>query len=191
MLKTTKLLIALATLFISSCALIQHRPTGAIPLKDNPHPGYTSLSDHFAIEVTRGNTDARRITFFYIDDAKREKSIIGANYLQAYESRQGSFAISKDGNILLFIHNELTLKGELNKISGLYEYKYGVGEKLLEVNARSGAYIDEKLPDNAIVFQRTSCPEVFCIGSPTIVRNTDGKEYVWINLPENIPISPR
>jgi len=188
MLSTKKLFVALMTLFISSCTLLQHRSTGVIPLTDTPQSGYTRLSDHFAIEVARGNTDARRITFYYIDDAKREKSTIGANYLQAYESRQGSFAISEDGNVLLFIHNELTLKSEKNKISGLYEYRYGVGEKLLEVNARSGAYIDEKLPDNTIVFQRTSCPEVFCIGSPTIVRSTDGKEYVWINLPDKIPV---
>jgi hypothetical protein len=171
--------VVVIALALSACTLGQMDPTGFIPMQEAPQPGLTRVSPYFEVEVEGGVFTVRRINFFYVGMDSRTKQLIGSTHFPVYESRQGAYALSGDGRTLLFMHSATFNRKELRKDTGLYEYAHGAGERLLDGSARSGIYLNDNFPADAIVFKRKNCPAEYCFDSPTIVRHADGIEYVW------------
>lgn len=161
-----------------SCTLSQHDPTGFMPMHAAPEPGYTQISDHFGVEITGGIFTARKAMFFHIRPDVGGKELIGATLFPVYGSRQGAYAISEDGKVLLFMHDERLNQDGINKTTGLYQFTHEIGNRLIHAGARSVTYINEALPLNAIVLQR-NCDERSCEKASIHVRSTEGEEYVW------------
>lgn len=168
----------LAIALLVSCTLSQRDPTGFIPMRDAPAPEYTPVSSYFGVEVTGGIFSPRRILFFHIQADGQSKELIGSNLFPVYESRQGAYAISEDGKDFLFMHDERLNQDHLKKDTGLYQFTHGIGDRLIDATARSGIYINETLPSNAIVFKRPGA-EYKMGEDPVVVRSTDGTERIW------------
>lgn len=177
MIRRNALALAAAAILCACGTMPQSDPTGFVPMRDAPPPGYTQISEFFGVEVSGSFFKARAIEFFHFAQGKKE--LIGAEYFPPYQSRQGAYAVSEDGRMLLFIHAEQLNTDKLQQATGLYEFVHERGARLLDAKARSGIYINDTLPMNAIVFKRKSCPDAYCMNDPVIVRGTDGAERPW------------
>jgi len=162
----TRLILALLISCTAACTLSQHDPTGLVPMRQAPQPGFTKLSEHFGVEVSGGTFTARTIRFFHLENRKRE--LIGADLFPIYASRQGAYAVSADGMTLLFMNDERA--SDLPIDTGLYEYTEQRGIRLVDSLARSGIYINDSLPEHAMVFRKLQS---------IMVRDTDGNERKW------------
>jgi len=163
---------ALAIACIASCTLSQNDPTGFIPMRETPQPGFTKLSDHFGVDVSGGVFSPRTIKFFHIEG--RSKELIGGDLFPVYASRQGAYALSPDGMKVLFMND--TRATELSMRTGLYEFIHHQGIHMIDSNALSGIYINATLHGDEIVFRREKS---------IIIRETGGKERVWKHSESN------
>lgn len=120
-----------AVLVLASCStFLGHEFDKLSPSEQEAHygtqPGFHRLSPYFAVAVGGGapGTD-RLMQFYYYENGTSRRHLIGTIEAVTYESadygpRNQHFAISSDGEGLLYFHEAKYGYGSLTKADGLY-----------------------------------------------------------------------
>jgi len=141
--------------------------------------GITQLSPYFSIERSGGGWFSPLTIKTYHHNGE-DKKIIGLTKFSKFASRQNAYAISDDGKTILYFHQNLPRDGGVGKLSGLYEYRHGKGDKLIHGFISNAVYLPIKLPRNIIVFaQLEKRSDSIRMDSTTYLRDTNGNERPW------------
>ena len=150
----------------------------SIAILEPVEDGEILLSDHFITEVSKGYFGPRTIKIFH--STGNTKQLLGVSNFSEYGSRQNGYAISSDGRTLLYFHQNKQGREGIDKKSGLYEYVEGRGDRLVHPGVNNGAYINQRLPADMIVFRRMiKKPDSYRIEGHIILRDTSGNERRW------------
>jgi len=141
--------------------------------------GVTQLSPYFSIERSGGGWfSPLTIKTYY--HSNNDKKIIGLTKFSEFASRQNAYAISDDGETILYFHQNLPRDGGVGKLSGLYEYRHGKGDKLIHGFISNAVYLPIRLPRDIIVFsQLEKRSDSIRMDSTNYLRDTNGNERPW------------
>jgi hypothetical protein len=144
--------------------------------------GYHQISPYFGYDVRGGFFSGRRITIYRVADPlkagkKEPLAVMGIGYLGNLYYRPAVFAVSSDGQTLLYRHEKSdSARGSLkSKPSGLYEYTHGSGERLVHLDI--GVVEAEPLPRDAFIFSENTYKGDLWVGGEAYIRTTSGDEY--------------
>jgi len=115
----------------SSCSTFLGRDFDKLsPAEQEAHfgtqPGFHRLSPYFAVAVAGGSAGTDRLMqFYYYENGTSRRHLIGTIEAVTFESanygpRNQHFALSSDGEVLLYFHEAKYGYGALNKPDGLY-----------------------------------------------------------------------
>lgn len=144
--------------------------------------GYHQISPYFGYDVQGGLWSGRRITICHVSDPEEAETreplaSLGIGYLGNLFYRPAVFAVSSDGQTLLYRHeDDHSAGGSLNgKPSGIYEYIHGSGERL--VHLETGVVEAGPLPRDAMIFSAITYVGDLWVGGEHYIRTTSGDEY--------------
>jgi hypothetical protein len=120
-----------AVLLVSACsALLGHEFDKLSPSEQEAHfgtqAGFHRLSPYFAVAVGGGSAGTDRLMqLYYYENGTSRRHLIGTIEAVTYKSadygpRKQHFALSSDGEALLYFHEAKYGYGALNKPDGLY-----------------------------------------------------------------------
>ena len=136
------------------------------------------ISPHFVYQVESGGRP--HLLFFHVSAGGTEKrELLGALLIDKVvikpQSRQSAFALSPDGNTLLYMNEGDRFCPE-GKPRGLYEYVEGSGDRTVHAGASKSSSIFT-LPADALEFVHPTEKERDGSSGEHFVRTTAGEEY--------------
>ena len=174
----------LLMLFTLIPALSAMAETPFAPQHDPIKMGETKLSPYFSVELSDSMFQPRLLRAFHHDNGK--KTLIGLTKISEHASRQNGYAISEDGKTLLYFHQNLPSEKNIDKPSGLYEYRHNRGgdaqdDNIRQMQVANIGYLPAQVPENTIVFTKMIKKTSTLIVDATVyMLNTEGNvRRVW------------
>jgi hypothetical protein len=144
-----------AVLLATSCStFLGHEFDSLSPSEQEAHfgtqAGFHRLSPYFAVAVGGGSVGTDRLMqFYYYENGTSRRHLIGTIEAVIYESadygpRNQHFALSSDGEALLYFHEAKYSYGALNKPDGLYLARAD-GTEVLVRSAGTRVISDEEI----------------------------------------------
>lgn len=150
-----------------------------VPQFEKIPQGETQLSPYFSIKLSGGNW-IKPLTLETFHHENGKKTLIGITHFSESASRQNAYAMSDDGKILLYFHQNLPDDGGIDKPGGLYEYRHGSGARRIHSFVSNAVYLPIELPRNIIVYaQLEKIKNSIRLDSKTYLRDTNGNEKLW------------
>ncbi len=149
-----------------------------MPMEENT---FQRISPYFGYQYQGRENDTPRLLIFHTSKNLDKKQLLAAVNVDGVVvndySRKSVFAISNDGQTLLYMHDQPihAPKDLQDKMPGLYEYVHDRGDRLIYPNAGFISHTTFHLAKNAMEHS---------IGDPNdpdtehYIRNTDGDEFI-------------
>ena len=155
----------------------------------------TKISDHFEVVHFGGSLIKQAHYDFYHYNDESQREYIGSSSASEYISKHFGlakkvFAISNDGERLIYIHLPFFAGKRSKKEGGIYLFEHGSGERLLYKEEEIIVFWrnwPKPIPENAIWVKFKKKEMGVFKRNPTMLLNTEGEEYP-IGLHDATPI---